>query len=462
MLINDVQYRPFCYYTSFCIFTRTNLPPLQLRFYSLLPLYRSVTGDIARAFQFYQLCRFATVLLAGIMLVNLGLSEGEVSDFEWFLFGVHMLSFFWAMGLKNALLSFVPTLDEGEQGRLWSGLLFLFVMVSVLISGAVLASGLFTMAEPLVFVVFFTLSIPATLGEQYLLLQRRSHALTRYAVWVHLLYLAAVAVGAIWGGLPAVFTLLAAWAAVKLLYTVYLIRELGTWTIDLKVLRPFFVFALPLVGYILLGSGMDVVDGILVRHYFDEADFAKFRYGAKELPISAMLIGALATATIPAAVASLEDSMHTLKLRLTRMMHWLYPLSIVLMVSSPYLFEFFYNDQYLLSATIFNIYLLILVSRVLTPQVVLYGLHKNQMLLVVSAVELLVNFALSLVLLQYYGMVGIAYATVVAYALEKVLLCGYLYFAKGLGLGRYISVTPFVVWSVLLVTVFVVTTVYHG
>jgi len=417
---------------------------------------------VARAFQFYQLCRFVSVVLAGVVLVQLGFTDDAVSSFEWFLFAVHMLSFFWAMGLKNALLSYYPKLRHNDQRLLLGSIFILLAVVSTVLGVAAVVTGLLTVEYGVYFAVFFALIVPASLSDQYLLLHQRSRTLTIYAVWVHLLYLTLIAIGALMGSLQAVLGFLLVWAVVKFCYTVILLWSEVRWRYDFVVLRPFLAFAAPLIGYILLGSGMDVLDGILVKEYFDDADFAKFRYGAKELPISALLIGALATATIPAAVSNFDSSIDNLRRRLSAMMNWLYPLSAALMITSPYLFQFFYSDQYVVSASIFNIYLLIIISRVLTPQVLLYAMHKNNVLLLVSALELMVNFVLSIALMKYYGMVGIAYATVVAYAFEKVLLTGYLRVNEGVSLSKYIDVSRYLIWSSLLGAAYITSIYLHG
>ena len=54
-----------------------------------------------------------------------------------------------------------------------------------------------------------------------------------------------------------------------------------------------------------------------------------------------------------------------LKAKATKHMHLLAPISLVLMIISPYVFIWFYGETYQESAYIFNIYLLIMISRVM-------------------------------------------------------------------------------------------------
>ena len=421
-------------------------------------LYHRLSQDTARAFQAYQVMRFLSVIAGGIVLVQLDYSDIAVGRFEWFIFGVHALSFFWAMGLKNALLSYYPGLQPPDRRKLFGGLFLGLLLVSILLAVLASVTGWFHYGNPLLFAAFFVFSVPGALSEQFLIIKEKSAELLHLGLWLHGLYLMAIIIGAWWyGSLFSVFVALTLWAFIRFCYTIKLMHRSVDWHLDMKVLKPFFGFALPLVLYILLGSGMDVIDGLIVEHFFEAEEFAKYRYGAKELPITALLIGALATATIPLAVENMDIAISELKQRLNGFMNWMFPLSIGLMLASPYLYSIFYSESYIVSSQIFNIYLLILVSRVLTPQVILYALKENKVLMWISAIELLTNLLLSLWLMSYFGIVGIAYATVIAYSLEKVLLWAYLKSYKAIPLSKYINVWKYIGWSVLLIASYLFT-----
>jgi len=57
---------------------------------------------------------------------------------------------------------------------------------------------------------------------------------------------------------------------------------------------------------------------------------------------------------------------------------WLFPLSGIMMIVSHRVFPVIFNVNFSGSATIFNIYLLLIVSRLLFPQIILIGLQKNK------------------------------------------------------------------------------------
>jgi len=56
---------------------------------------------------------------------------------------------------------------------------------------------------------------------------------------------------------------------------------------------------------------------------------------------------------------------------------------------------------------------------------------------------------------QIYGLEGIAFATVVAYMVNKILLMGYVYFRMGIPINKYINLKNYVFWNLLLVAAFV-------
>lgn len=252
------------------------------------------------------------------------------------------------------------------------------------------------------------------------------------------------------------FIFLVGWSSARFLVLLVLLRSYAEWKIESDLIRQFLIFCAPLIAHVLLGSGMEYVDGFLVDHYFDRSEFAIFRYGARELPISTVLISAMASTMIPLAVVQLAESMADIKRRLTTIMHWLFPLSAILILLSRPLFEALYGEGFLDSAVVFSIYLLIICSRILLPQVILYARHENKAMMFVAFIELAVNISLSLVLMSYYGLYGIAAATVIAYLVQKCLLVALVKYRHGISLGSYINLPLYGIYAVGLYLVFAI------
>lgn len=62
---------------------------------------------------------------------------------------------------------------------------------------------------------------------------------------------------------------------------------------------------------------------------------------------------------------------------------------------------------------------------------------------------MLVNIVASILLAQRFGLVGVAYGTVVAFIVERILMGTILYIRHGITLTRYLQITPFAIYSII-------------
>jgi len=85
----------------------------------------------------------------------------------------------------------------------------------------------------------------------------------------------------------------------------------------------------------------------------------------------------------------------------------------------------------------------------------LIGLKKTRIILIASFIEIVLNVCLSLYMVQLYGLVGIALATVVVYIVEKGFLIAYNYFKLHIKPNEYIPVTTHLIYSFLTAILFV-------
>ena len=192
----------------------------------------------------------------------------------------------------------------------------------------------------------------------------------------------------------------------------------------------------------------------------DEAFFAIFRYGARELPLAMALANAFSTSMLPEVATNLQFSLKIIKEKSVKLLHLLFPISIVAMLSSSFLFPLVFNESFSDSAIIFNVFLLVIISRLIFPQTILIGLGENKMVLLFSIIELGFNIALSFVFVQHWGLAGIAMGTVIAFFMEKLMMAIFLYTRFRISPGQYCHLNIFAVYSLLLLTSFLVSTVY--
>ncbi len=385
-------------------------------------------------------------------MVQFQIDSERIGDFEWFIFLANVSSFFWGLGLKNAFMSYYPGIKPKLKERLIFNLGLLFLILGIL-AFCVLYFISFPRMELLYsylpwlfcFVVFGT---TASLSEQILIVKQSSKELFYYGFLSYTGYFIGLSFLVYYcKSIQPLFIGLAIWACLRFIYFVRLIVKYSTFALDINLVSKFMFFGFPLILHVLLGGGMEYVDGYIVNAYFERSDFTYFRYGARELPINTIFISAMASAFIPLAVANLNDSLASIKKRISRLMNFLFPISIGLILLSPYIFSRVYSDEYLVSARIFNIYLLIICSRILLPQIVLYAKHRNVFLMVISFVEFAINIGLSLYLMQYYGLYGIAFATVIAFLVQKIILIGFNWIILKVPLSDYISVPQYLLFS---------------
>jgi len=176
------------------------------------------------------------------------------------------------------------------------------------------------------------LLIVGIIPEVYYLLYRKAKSLLIWAVVYYAIQLLIVLI-LVFLRQPIEYIFLGymAWQLLRFVWTLHLLKP--NWYIDWLEQRKWFFFSLPLMGHFILGSGMDYLDGHLVSQFFSDSEFLFYRYGAKELPISIVLVNALSAALIP--LLSQDTSQVTvLRERTIRLINLLFPVSIALLFLS--------------------------------------------------------------------------------------------------------------------------------
>lgn len=421
-----------------------------------------------RALQWSNGIRFGVALLTGIMLARSGASMTTIALYEFLFFLSNLSSFFWVNGGRNAVLAIWKS-DEGTSARgLPPGTLGLYLLAGVL-SGAAIWFG-----KPLLqawipesathahfawIAILTLLSIPASLGETWLLLERRFNSILLLSTFTQAATFGAVALPLALGyDLTLILAGLALLQAIRFIWLIndLGISSLGSWTKACGTdTLPFLWFAFPFIGHALLGGLMDFVDSALVLRLFpDPEQFALFRYGAREVPLSMLLVSGVVTALVPRLREDLTGTLARMREQQVKLSHWLFPASCLLALASPLLFRSVYGEPFSQSAMFFNIYLLILPSRILMPQTILYGQGHRRALLAIGGLEVLTNGVLSVLLAKLVGISGILWATVIAFSLGKLLMILFVRYRTGISSSQYISWRIFAVYTILLLLSF--------
>jgi O-antigen/teichoic acid export membrane protein len=394
--------------------------------------------DGARILQLGGILRFALIFVQGVVLVKAGVPMLVIGQVELVFFFANFLMFYFQNGGRNALLSWVPELESKTGINLRLGTVFVVMQIFGLIGALLLLSiagipaldnySFLSEGNNAVFLavyIFFTVPV-VPLIYNYLLTNRRRKILWFIGI-SHSLQIIAVLVPILMGmGVSAMMLTLAVFAALRWLFALFD----GRWFADgyptRALVATFFVFVFPLVLHAFNSGLMDYVDGWIVSLYFGEEQFALYRFGAKEFPVNALLIGGLLTGLIPLFKKAGSVDHDTLKAEIKRLIRVLLPVNCFLILTSPLLYTLVYSSEFTVSARIFNIYALTLLSRVVVNQIYLYVLQRNWVLAVSTMGEVILNIILSILLMRSLGLLGIPLATVIAYAAHKLFIVYYV------------------------------------
>lgn len=418
------------------------------------------------ALQLFQLLRYGSFILVGVCFAKLQMTQQDMGRFETFLMVSSMLSFFWVSGMINTMLSLYPKKNEEEKKQI-------FFNTFVSLSFLSVAAGflLFTFSDNLLLfldkqkggglvhlsVIFLLLNNPSFISEYILYLNNKKKEIVLYGVVFAIASICAAVIPilmhqpleyAMYGFITV--------AACRFVFALFLISKFGQFRLNRNLQTEQLRISLPIIGSIFVSGSSEYIDGILVKTRFNDADFAVYRYGAKELPVLLVVANTFSTAMIPAVAANLEEGLKQIKKNSAHLMHLFFPLTIVLMLTSPYLYPWAFNQNFAYSAFIFNIYLLLIIPRVLFPQTILTCIQASRFLLISSLLEITLNISCSLLLSMKYGLAGVAYGTVIASLFDKIFLAAVCHFVFKISIDRFLLYIPYLVYVLLTVVAFII------
>lgn len=428
---------------------------------------------MVRAMQFYHLSRRGAVLLAGIVLAKSGLSLEIIGIYETLMFLAMVFSFFWVESFIKGYLSLYETWEDHQQRRSIFSIYLLYVLVSLILCaflwvGQAQILNFFTGSSSLKYLVwlvaYLILFQPTGLTAFVLQLRRKTQAVFTYAVINTILFILCFCSPLILGyDLEHAMKGLVLYGGVMHLYTLIILGRLWLPSFDRILIYRLLVVSAPIILYTIVQSFAGVFDAWLVNHtYGDKASFAIFRFGARELPLVLPLVVGVSNLALPMINKSRTEGLDLIKKESGKLLNILFPISAVLILFSHDLFEIVYNEEFRSSAAIFNVYLLLIIPQMLYPQTVLMAERKNKILVYIGICEVVLNVILSVWFVGQYGMVGIAYGTFVAFLFEKIALIFWTEQKLGVRAMSYTPMTKFLVYSVLLLVLYLVVGYYNG
>lgn len=422
-----------------------------------------------------QLLRFTTYLIISIVFTKSHLSRAQIGTWELFLFVASLLSFFWVSGIIQSLLTLYNrnrtfrTLGDNEKRKspeiFNAFLLILFFSILATLLGLALHLSLPETGHikdvpyPSLLLLYILISNPVALIEYIYLLNNRSYRILQYGLYTYSAQLVLIIAPVIAGfdEKSAIYGLFAI-TVIRWIWLIILLRRYTLIRISPEFIREQLYVGMPLILTFLISGSAQYVDGIIITaRYEDPGVFAMFRYGAKEFPLVLLLATGLSNALLPrfATREGMNEALATLKTKSERLMHYLFPVSMVTMLFSRWFYPRLFTPEFTRSADVFMIYLLLIIPRLVFPQTIIIGRKKTNITLIAASIEIALNIPLSLMLIRPYGVVGVALATFMVYSLEKLFLMWYAWAKMRIKPVQYIPVRPWLIYSLLLVILFV-------
>jgi O-antigen/teichoic acid export membrane protein len=397
-----------------------------------------------------------------------------------FLFIASLLSFFWVTGIIQSLLplyhrnrTYRRISENGvtKSPEIFNAFLLLCFFSLLFFSIGQSLKGSFSVFHfsgnvPFINLLlwFLLLSGPVNLIEYIYLLNNRSYRIFQYGLYTFsaqlILVIAPVLAGKdlIWS----IYGLLVI-TGIRWIWLIILLRRYTEIRISFEFMREHMYLGAPLIITSLISGSAQYIDGIIISTiYQDPAVFATFRYGAKEFPLVLLLATGLSNAMLPefSTRTRMKESLAKIKAKSKRLMHLLFPLSMLMLLFAKWFYPRIFTPEFIRSADIFMIYLLLIIPRLVFPQTIIIGRKRTHITLIAAIIELAINIPLSIYMALYYGRnglgtVGVALATLIVYIIGKIILVGYVWVKMNIKPTEYIPVRVYALYSALLGILFV-------
>ncbi|HVN57864.1 MAG TPA: polysaccharide biosynthesis C-terminal domain-containing protein [Bacteroidales bacterium] len=431
--------------------------------------------DNISGLQLFQLLKFAVFFIVSIVFTKSHLKKVDIGNWEMFLFVSSLLSFFWVTGIIQSLLPLyhrnktyrsVGESTKGKSPEIFNAFLLLtfFSLLVFVIGQSIKGSvSIFNFKGDVPFINlllwYILLSNPVCLIEYIYLLNNRSYRIFQYGLYTFLAQLVLVIVpvlagrGILWSFYGLLIVTLARWV-----WLIILLRRYTEMKVSYEFMKEHLYLGIPLILTSLISGSAQYTDGIIISAFYNNPEtFAHFRYGAKEFPLVLLLANGLSNAMLPEFSTRLRmrESLAKIRAKSERLMHMLFPASMVMMLFTRWIFPRIFTPEYVRSADIFLIYLLLIIPRLVFPQTIVIGRKRTRVTLFAAILELSLNIPLSLYLIRDYGTVGVALATLIVYIIEKIFLIAYVWVKMKIRPSEYIPLKIYSVYSAMIIVLFV-------
>ena len=209
-----------------------------------------------------------------------------------------------------------------------------------------------------------------------------------------------------------------AYLACQVLVTINIERHNTEKLIVRDNLREILSYSLPLFLTTIIGKLTVLTDKLMIGWFFNTETYATYAVAARDLPYT-MLTASLIAITTPKMIKYIKENRMGDGVALWKSCIKYSSIFIMFAVASNIvvcdeLITFLYSKEYLVSRSIFIVYLFALIPRIAYWGIFAKSANKPVYILRISIIELILNFALNLILLNFIGVIGAAIATVLS------------------------------------------------
>jgi hypothetical protein len=441
------------------------------------------------ALQANQILRQSSLVLMSIIMTKWGVSMSEIGIYETFMFVSYTVSFFWITAFLQGILTQYPSVLESEKPSYVFNIFLIFNVLSIFIFLILYffpSQSLFLLTAKTdtqyfnVFTFYLLFFLPPFLLDSVWTVENRPLSILGFSLLTNALLLVSIIYPILQNkDFLGCFYIMVLVAFLRYIILIFNVIKRGNFHFSPNIIKQFLKITTPLMGYAFVGGFIAAFTTWLVSRHYTNEYFAIYRFGSREFPVINALATGLSSAMIPLLIPKYDDTVlnlkndsnlpfndvntegvSDLKEKSLRLWHILFPLSTVLMFSSKMLFGLIFNVEMIKAAPIFNVFLLLMLSRALFPQSILMALKETKILFWISIVE-----ALSIVIMGYlgviiFGMIGVAWAMVLGYLLEKIMMILFLKKKYNIRFEDYTHVNYFLFYSIFLVASYAVSVIW--
>jgi O-antigen/teichoic acid export membrane protein len=404
------------------------------------------------------------------------LTIDQIGQWEMFMFIAGLITFWWVTGIIQSLLplyhrnrTYRKIGDNGtkKSPEIFNAFLLLCIFsLFFFILGHSLKNNFsvfhYSGNVPYInlLLLYILLSSPVCLIEYIYLLNNRSYRIFQYGLYTFSAQLIFIITPLLFGKdiIWSIYGLLAI-TGIRWIWLIILLRRYTEIRISAEFMKEHLYLGTPLILTTLISGSAQYTDGVIVSAvYRDPAMFAWFRYGAKEFPLVLMLANGLSAAMLSefSTRERMKESIAKIRAKSKRLMHLLFPITMIMMLLSRWIYPLIFNDKFDKSASIFLVYALLIIPRLVFPQTIIVGRKKTHITLLAAVLELVVNITLSLLMIKWgYKLVGIALSTFIAYIFNNAFLIGYVWLKMKIKPSEYIPLRVFAVYTALIGILFI-------